>query len=153
MDEERFADTFSQVIDLVVLLNADMTQALTREGLTVSRAHLIWELHDRGPCTQRVLADALQVSARTITGLVDGLEATGFVTREVHPTDRRATLVTFTERGAATAAGFRDGRRELAVALFGDMDPARYDGFTGGLTEVLAKLRAMGAALDEGDIR
>lgn len=59
-----------------------MSEGLAREGLTESRAQVMWELQHRGPCTQRVLADALQVTPRTITTLIDGLASSGFVTRE-----------------------------------------------------------------------
>ncbi len=40
--------------------------------------------------TQRALADALQVTPRNVTGLVDALADSGFVERAPHPTDRRA---------------------------------------------------------------
>ncbi|HEX6577304.1 MAG TPA: hypothetical protein VF082_02975, partial [Jiangellaceae bacterium] len=48
-----------RVLELVVLLNDDMTSSLARDGLTPSRAHVLWELRRRGPSTQRVLADAI----------------------------------------------------------------------------------------------
>ncbi len=130
-----------RILELVVLMNEDMTQSLARDGLTVSRAHLLWELQQRGPMTQRSLADALAVSARNVTGLVDGLEASGFVTREPHPTDRRATLVTFTEHGAATAAALDRGQEELARLLFADMPDGQVDALVDTLGEVLARLR------------
>ncbi|MFC7479231.1 MarR family winged helix-turn-helix transcriptional regulator [Luedemannella flava] len=106
----RRAGALDRILELSVLVNADMTQSLARDQLTVSRAHVLWELRHRGPSTQRVLADAMGVSARTITGLVDGLVATGFVTREPHPTDRRATLVTVTEHGARSRPPWRAAR-------------------------------------------
>ena len=106
-DDQRAA-ALGQVLELALLVNDDMNRSLGRDGLTPSRAHLLWELHGRGPSTQSVLAEALGVSPRNVTGLVDGLVATGFVTREPHPTDRRATLVSFTDRGARTAAGVRE---------------------------------------------
>jgi DNA-binding MarR family transcriptional regulator len=138
---ERRGAALDQILELVVLLNEDMTRSLARDDLTVSRAHVLWELGRRGPSTQRVLADALDVSARTVTGLVDGLAATGFVTREPHPTDRRATLVTFTERGAATAAALDSGHRGLAELLFAGMPADRFEHFVAGLGEILARLR------------
>jgi len=129
------------VLELVVLLNDDMTHSLARDGLTVSRAHLLWELHHRGPTTQRGLADALDVSARNITGLVDALAGTGFVTREPHPTDRRATLVTFTRHGEATARAMERDQQEFARLLFDGMPAQRFDCFARGLDDVLARLR------------
>jgi DNA-binding MarR family transcriptional regulator len=139
-DEERFKAALDQVILLVVLFNEDMTKSLARDGLTVSRTHLLWELKQRGPTTQRELAEALGVSARNITGLVDGLVSTGFVTRQPHPTDRRATLVSFTEQGAKTVGELESGQRQLSRSLFAGMAPERFDHFVGGLGEVLARL-------------
>jgi DNA-binding MarR family transcriptional regulator len=141
-DMDRHAAALDQVLELVVLLNEDMTRSLARIGLTGARAHVLWELHHRGPTTQRVLADALQVSPRNITGLVDGLVETGFVTREPHPGDRRATLVSFTEHGHATAKALAEDHQALARTLFAGMSAARFDGLVGGLGEVLDRLRA-----------
>ncbi len=139
---ERYATVLGQVLELSVLMSQDMTQSFERDGLTPSRAHLLWELYERGPSTQRVLAEALDVSPRNITGLVDGLVATGFVTREPHPTDRRATLVCFTAHGERIAKQFDDGRDELAEVLFAGMSERRLAGLEKGLGPVLERLRA-----------
>ncbi|MBB5873925.1 DNA-binding MarR family transcriptional regulator [Allocatelliglobosispora scoriae] len=144
---ERHGVALDRILELVVVLNEDMTRSLARDGLTMSRAHVLWELQHRGPLTQRDLADALRVSARNITGLVDGLVATGFVTREPHPTDRRATLVSFTEHGAATAATLARDQQGFATLLFGQMSEHRFDCFVAGLDEVLARLREVGVHL------
>jgi DNA-binding MarR family transcriptional regulator len=68
---------------------------------------------------------------------------TGFVTREPHPTDRRATLVTFTGRGRVTAQSLVDGHRRLARQLFADLPPDVFDGFDAGLFHVLTRFRAV----------
>jgi DNA-binding MarR family transcriptional regulator len=140
--EQDHRRALDQILELTVLLGDDMTRSLARDGLTTSRAHLLWELQQRGPTTQRALADALDVSARNVTGLVDALVATGFVTREPHPTDRRATLVSFTEHGAETAASLERGHGELADLLFAGMPAPKFACFVEGLAEVLTRLRA-----------
>jgi DNA-binding MarR family transcriptional regulator len=147
-DRQQHGTALGQVLELAVLMNHDMTQSLARDGLTVARAHLLWELQHRGPSTQRVLAEALDVSPRNITGLVDGLVATGFVTREPHPTDRRATLVSFTEHGARTARELDEGHAQLAELLFAGMSDKQFDGLVEGLEAVLSTLRE---ALPEKD--
>lgn len=141
-------EALDRILELVVVLSDDMTRTLADIGLTEARAHLLWELHERGPSTQRVLAEALRVSARNITGLVDALVATGFVTREPHPTDRRATLVTFTEHGAATAAGLERDQLEFARLLFEGVPRDRLATLVDGLDDVLARLRAHGVSID-----
>ena len=138
---EQHGVALERVFELTVLLNEDMTRTLARDGLTVARAHLLWELYHRGPSTQRVLAEALDVSPRNVTGLVDALVATGFVTREPHPTDRRATLVSFTEHGARTATELDKGREQLAELLFAPMSDTQFDGLAAGLGLVLARLK------------
>lgn len=139
-----------QVLELTVLLGQDMATALARDGLTESRAHVLWVLEAVGPCPQRQLADALGVSARTVTGLVDGLVQTGFVTREVHPSDRRATLVTPTPRGRATTASLKAAQAELVDQLFGTMSGAEAAQLVQSLDGVLARLRA--AIADAADV-
>jgi len=132
-------DTLDRLLELVVLLSEDMAQSLAREGLTVPRAHLLWLLHHHGPSTQARLADALNVTPRNVTGLVDGLVASGHVTREPHPRDRRATLVSLTERAAATLAEMETEHGRLAELLFGGMP--HYDAFAEGLDHVTDRLR------------
>ena len=135
--------TLDRILELTVLLNRDMTVSLAGYGLTDSRAHLVWELHHRGPCTQRALASALRVTPRTITALVDGLAETGFIVRQPHPADRRATLVTFTDKGRLTADMLVNSHRELARQLFEGLPHESFDHFNVGLSQVLSRLRAL----------
>jgi DNA-binding MarR family transcriptional regulator len=140
-DADRHGAALGQVLELTVLLSDDMDRALVRMGLTTARTRLLWELHHRGPSTQRDLAEALEVTPRNVTGLVDALVDTGFVTRQAHPTDRRATLVDVTERGARTARDLVTGRAQLAELLFSDMPDRQFDGLVDGLGALLTRLR------------
>lgn len=142
MRRDRYPDALGLLLELVVLLNEDMTRSLARDGLTVSRAGLLWRLRESGPSSQQALANTLGVSARTVTGLVDSLVATGFVTREPHPGDRRATLVTFTPHGTEVMESMRSQQVEFTELLFGDMSDARFDGLVDGLADVLGRIRA-----------
>jgi DNA-binding MarR family transcriptional regulator len=63
------------------------------------------------------------------------------VTREPHPSDRRAALVTFTERGRAAAQALLDGHRRLARQLFDDLPDDVFDGFDAGLLHVITRFR------------
>lgn len=133
------------VLELGVLVEDDMTRGLTAVGLTRSRAHLLFEVAQRGPSTQQTLAGALGVAPRTVTGLVDGMVAGGLVTREAHPHDRRATLVTLTAQGRAVADGLVRGRVDFAEALVGDLPPRRVDALADALAEVVERLRRLTA--------
>jgi DNA-binding MarR family transcriptional regulator len=90
------------------------------EDIANSRAYIIWLLRHWGPVTQRTLADALGVTPRNVTGLVDALQASGYVVRAVHPTDRRAILVTLTAVGVTAA-----GETAVGVTAAGAVDKNR----------------------------
>ena len=132
-----------QILELAVLINQDMTGSLKQRGLTPARTHLLWELSHRGPSTQRELADALRVSARNVTGLVDGLEGTGFVTRAAHPSDRRATLVTLTGHGEQVMRRMREEHEQFASLLFADLPERQRTAFAVGLEHVVHRLRTL----------
>lgn len=132
-----------QVLEMAFLINRDMEASLGEYGLTPARTHLLWELFHRGPCTQRLLAEALDVTARNVTGLVDGLEETGHVTREPHPEDRRATLVTLTDRGTDVMTQMLKGQEQFARILFADLPDRQIGALTQGLAPVLDRLREL----------
>lgn len=123
-----------------------MTHAIAALGLTPARTHLLWELGRRGPVPQRVLAEALKVTPRAVTGLVDALVADGLVTREPHPTDRRATLVTFTPRGETLVGQLKRDHKKLAGALFASMSQREFDTFSRSLAGLIDRLRVHLAA-------
>ena len=57
-----------------------------------------------GPMIMSDLGAELGVTARNVTKFVDELVAAGFVRREPHPSDRRATLIALTDVGRAKIA-------------------------------------------------
>lgn len=143
MTDDIAGTALDRLLEVAVVLGGDMGGHLAAQGLTTSRAHVLFVLHETGPTTQRTLADALDVAPRTITGLVDGLVASGHVTREPHPTDGRATLVTPTSSGAEAARALAEGRLGLAQALFADWRAEHVESLVTGLDEVLATLHVL----------
>ncbi|MEJ3654612.1 MarR family transcriptional regulator [Actinomycetes bacterium KLBMP 9759] len=111
-------------------IGSAMNSALTERGLTPVRAGLLLVLHQQGrPIVQRELSQLLQCTPRYVTALVDALEAQGWVERQPHPRDRRATLVALTPKGADAAEWMAEGRRKAAHRLFGDLPEADLAGF------------------------
>ena len=65
-------------------------------GMSYARGRVVAALTVSGPVLMRALSEAVGVTARTITGLIDALEKDGWVERRAHPTDRRATIIALT---------------------------------------------------------
>jgi DNA-binding MarR family transcriptional regulator len=139
--QSRAKDALSRLFELTVLMAEAMEHDLGERGLTRARATLVAYLYRGGPMRQRELAEALRVSARNVTGLLDGLEATGFVARTNHPTDRRATLVTLTKHGTAVAEAMQTDEDHLAHFLFADVPVGEVGDFAATVDRLIARLR------------
>lgn len=141
--ESRPTTVLDKLLLLSSLMAADLDRVERDSGLTTARTHLLWVLGLSGPSTQQALAAALDVTPRNVTGLVDGLVASGHVTREPHPSDRRAILVTPTAQGRRAIADLRSSHADLARQLFGDVPDARLDTFESTLDETIATFRRL----------
>jgi DNA-binding MarR family transcriptional regulator len=138
---EEAQATLERLFELAVLLVDGMENGLSERGLTRARAELIWRVQRQGPMTQRELSQALQCTPRNVTGLVDALQADGYVLREPHPTDRRATLVRLTELGVGAATEWRRGYQDLANLLFADLGADEFARFAAVLDHLLGRTR------------
>ena len=79
--------------------------SLREYGLSLPAYKLLRSLEDADQ-SMREVSEILHVSPRTVTDMIDSLEARGLVARGPHPADRRITLLRLTP----------DGRRQLAAA-------------------------------------
>lgn len=105
----------------------------------------MWEISHRDSITQRELADALKVTPRNVTTLIDALERTGFVKRTDHPSDRRAILLQLTSAGQAITDRLRSETGEFAQTLFEGVDTLRLEQFVETLDLVIERLEHIAA--------
>lgn len=95
--------------------------ALREHGLSLSGLKLLKALGD-GDRSMREISEALHVSPRTITDMIDGLEARGLVARCPHRSDRRVTMVHLTDAGASELARASTVSERVAEAAIGALD-------------------------------
>jgi DNA-binding MarR family transcriptional regulator len=98
--------------------------SLRESGLSLTGYKLIraLEYSDR---SMREISDVLHVSPRTVTDIIDGLEARGMVARCPHPGDRRVTLLRLTADGRnqlTTASAKADKTHREAVSALSRQD-------------------------------
>jgi DNA-binding MarR family transcriptional regulator len=142
---------FDQLLEISLLFQADLDRSMSALGLTVTKTHLLWEVHQNGPCPQQRLAEALNVSARHVTALVDALEVDDFARRSPHPQDRRAVLIELTDKGTATLAEMQRQRSRAAAALVDGLDAGAIEELHHSLDTVLGRLRQLVADADGTD--
>jgi DNA-binding MarR family transcriptional regulator len=94
-----------------------------------------------GPQTMGELAEGMQITTASATGLIKPLAAMGYVTRSRDPQDQRVVRVELSARAKATADQILAERRgEVEVALAGMDDRACRD-FLEGLERLVGRRR------------
>jgi DNA-binding MarR family transcriptional regulator len=120
----------------------DFQLALKRwhEG-TLSLVHLnvLMALRARGPLTMSQLAELLDVSVASATGIVDRMEKKGVVERRHSESDRRVVEVHVTDRGEGASQALRAERQVRLSRLLAEMGDE-------DLAALLQGLRAFRAA-------
>lgn len=81
----------------------------------------------RERCAMRDLAQALQLSLPSVTGLVDRLEAKKLARRDRSPEDRRVVYAELTAEGEAAHRLALDGHVRLARRLLSSLSPEEQD--------------------------
>jgi DNA-binding MarR family transcriptional regulator len=115
---------------------------LPDDTASYARLRVLTALECDGDRTMKQLAEALEVTPRRITALVDALEEHGLAERYAHPTDGRSTLVVITEAGLeAQRLGWQQHQDQVAVA-FADLpldDQERLLAISRDLTAIFRK--------------
>lgn len=83
------------------LVTRRLERALVEEGLglTPAQARILLALHFHGPLNQQSLAMHTDVDPSTLVSTLDVMERDGMAVRDKKPGDRRAHIVSLTERG------------------------------------------------------
>jgi DNA-binding MarR family transcriptional regulator len=108
-------------------------------SLSIVQLHVLTVLETAGPLPMGKLADALDVSVASATGIVDRMEQRGLVERRHDETDRRIVLVHPTDAGRAVFNDLAEMRR---AGLINILDRLTND----ELKALLVGLRAMSKA-------
>lgn len=122
-------------------LQADTIAFLRAHGFAVTLAHnqVLIPLDQEGTRISE-LARRASISAQAVGKLVDELTQLGLVRRVVDPEDRRARIVTFTDRGRellTTALGHLEAQHARMADVVG---PKRFDALNQDLARLAADL-------------
>jgi DNA-binding MarR family transcriptional regulator len=99
----------TQLSNDLVVLTARLVRVIRRNtsDLPAASTRLLSLLDELGPSSVGVLAQEDRCSQPTMTGIVNGLVAKGWVQRDPHPDDARSTVVSMTAEGRRTLTAVR----------------------------------------------
>jgi len=100
-------------------------EAAARHGVSeAASAPLIWIERLGENVRQNALADAIGIEGASLVRLIDELQASGLVTREADPSDRRANVVSLTPRGREVVTEVNDDIQGLREQIFANVSAA-----------------------------
>lgn len=91
--------------------------------LTLPQFNVLYAIRELGKITMKDLAETLQVSAPSVSSMVDRLEDMGMVLREHGVADRREVLVSISESGARSLALLEEQILSEIVSLLQQVGP------------------------------
>jgi DNA-binding MarR family transcriptional regulator len=123
------------------LLGERWTRYVTKSfGLTPAGAAVVMAIHRNPELNHGELAGACLIRPATLTGVVDTLIRTGFVTRQADVSDRRSVRIVLTAKGnqVATRVARRVAARKSLTSV--DADPGNEEIVRRFLIELITEL-------------
>jgi DNA-binding MarR family transcriptional regulator len=104
--------------------------------LTNARYELLHTVHVRGTQPMNTIARAVGITPRSLTDMVDALEASGYLKRRPNPLDRRGVLLELTDAGLGIVRMGQRSRMALAAQIFDELDEDERLTLSGLLTKI-----------------
>ena len=121
-------------------------RAWHRGALSLVHLNVLSVLETEGPISMGRLAEALDVSVASATGIISRMTARGVVERRHDAVDRRVVLVHLTEAGANVNQSLEQHHRERLGQLLEQLSAEEMAGFLLGLRAMHAARARMMAA-------
>jgi MarR family transcriptional regulator, organic hydroperoxide resistance regulator len=132
----------TEVLGSVGELRCAAMGRLVRQHLSMTQLHVLWLLEHHGAMTMSRLAELLDVSLSSATGLIDRMDEHGLIERVRVPDDRRLVLVQPTDGGRRALEESAETRRERLRAVAERLAPASRSAILRAFRDFRAALQA-----------
>jgi len=109
-------------------------------GVTPGMHTVLAIIRDNPGMRQRTLAELLMVREPNMTRMIQGLQASGLISRDVDKTDRRAFHLVLTDKGMALMRSVQDRLESLEDKLLGGLDAQERRNLRDYLDRILERL-------------
>lgn len=120
-----------------------------RHALSLVHLNVLTGLEAEGPLSMRRLAEVMDVSDASATGIVDRMEKRGLVERRHDSTDRRVVLVHPTEAGARVFSEMADHRRQMLSKVLAELSGEEMAALLVGMRAIHSARRRL---LEDADV-
>ncbi len=117
-------------------LKCASSERLLRLGISMAQLNIMYTLQRSGEMTMSHLADVLNVSFSSATGLIDRMEERSFIERIRVPEDRRIVVVRLTPTGEALLEEIDALSADLLRRVLSGLDPAQLDAMAHAISDL-----------------
>jgi len=128
--EQSALEAFSNLGRAVGTLRCAGSQRLVRLGISMTHFHVLTLLRHHDAMPMGRLAEILDASMSSTTGIIDRMEEKGLVERVRVPDDRRIVLVRSTAAGLALIDEAELVKSEIIMGAISRLDPKQLDRLT-----------------------
>jgi MarR family transcriptional regulator, organic hydroperoxide resistance regulator len=122
--EELEVRTWIQLVRTFSRMERRLEQVLERHGLSIPQFDILATLGFEQGITQQELAERLLVTKGNICGMIDRMEASGWVERRPDPVDRRVNRLFLTRQGKTRLGQTAPDEQVLVKRIMGTLEPA-----------------------------
>jgi DNA-binding MarR family transcriptional regulator len=145
------ADPYAPIIAdfraAMTLLKCASSERVLRLGISMAQLHILYTLQRAGEMPMSRLAELLNVSLSSATGLIDRIEERGFVERTRVPEDRRVVKIRVTPDGLRMLGEIDALSDDLLRDVLSRIGPSKL----GGVAQAVTALRSALAIATGGD--
>lgn len=131
---EQYVVHFDKWMSLLLQQGSRLARS---SAIPPSQLFLVRMLNIKGPSRVSDLASFLGVTSPAITGLVNELVKSGYVTRQESTKDRRVTLIDLNEKGRLALAEVEKNRKERMVEMLRHLDEEEIDSFINTMSKLV----------------
>lgn len=126
----------TDVHDMIAGLRCAGTGRLVKAGVSMAHVHVMWLLEHHGDLQMTRLAEMLDVSMSSATGIVDRMEERGLIERARVADDRRVVEVRLTPSGVQALETIEAIKQDRLRDILGRLDTAELAGVAGALAAI-----------------
>lgn len=118
-------------------MKTKMADLISPYGIIPAQIGIIMILKESGPMNQMTLGESMGVDKATMVKLIDGLEEQKLIKRTTPPEDRRAKLISLTEKGIKVQGLLLEKSKNVEAEFLSPLNAAEKKAFRAILDKLL----------------